>query len=111
MDRRGVGLHVHPTQEGEADKEEGGGEEEEEEEEKKKKKRQADRQTDSLIFLFFDSFFILRMTVLGRSLIFQPVLLACTYNNKTILTLQKKIDSTEFPSKFTHKKYRQCKKT
>ena len=29
----------------------------------------------------FESFFILRMTVLVRGLIFQPVLLACTYNN------------------------------
>ena len=34
--------------------------------------------------------FILRMTVLGRGLIFQPVLLACTYNNDTIIPLQKK---------------------
>ena len=33
-------------------------------------------------------FFILRMTVLGRGLIFQPVLLACTYTNDTIITLQ-----------------------
>ena len=39
------------------------------------------------------------MTVLGRSLI-----LACTYNNGTIITLQKKIDGTDFPSKFSHKK-------
>ena len=30
------------------------------------------------------------MMVLGRGLIFQPVLLACTYNNGTIITLQKK---------------------
>ena len=29
--------------------------------------------------------FILRMTVLGRDLIFQPVLLACTYSD-TIIT-------------------------
>ena len=36
------------------------------------------------------------MTVLGRGLIFQPVLLACTYNNDTIITLQKKIDITDF---------------
>ena len=36
--------------------------------------------------------FILRMKVLGCSLIFQPVLLACTYNIDAIITLQKKID-------------------
>ena len=30
------------------------------------------------------------MTVLGRGLIFQPVLLACTHNYDTIITLQKK---------------------
>ena len=34
--------------------------------------------------------FILRMTVLGRGLIFQPVPLACKYNNDTIITFQKK---------------------
>ena len=34
-------------------------------------------------------------TVLGRGLIFQRVLLACTYNNDTLITLQKKkIDIT-----------------
>ena len=38
----------------------------------------------------------MRMTALGRGLIFQPVLLACTYNNDTIITLQKKIDITDF---------------
>ena len=32
----------------------------------------------------------MRMTVFGRGLIFQPVFLACTYNNDTIITLQKK---------------------
>ena len=36
------------------------------------------------------------MTVLGHGLIFQPVLLACTCNNDTIITLQKKIDITDF---------------
>ena len=42
------------------------------------------------------------MTVLGRSLIFQPMLLVCTYSD-TIITLQKKkIDTTDFPSKFAH---------
>ena len=45
----------------------------------------------------------MRIAVLGRGLIFQPVLLACTYNN-TIITLQKEIDITDFPSKFTHTK-------
>ena len=36
------------------------------------------------------------MTVLGRGLIFQPVLLACTYNIDTIITIQKKIDTIDF---------------
>ena len=40
--------------------------------------------------------FILRMNVLGRGLIFQPVLLACTYNNDTIITLQTKNDFIDF---------------
>ena len=35
------------------------------------------------------------MTVLGSGLIFQPVLLACTHNNDTIITLQKKINITD----------------
>ena len=43
--------------------------------------------------------FIKRMTVLGRGLVFQPVLVTqtCTYNSKNI-TLQN-IDITDFPSK------------
>ena len=38
------------------------------------------------------------MMVLGRGQIFRPVLLACTYDNDTIIALQKKIDITDFPS-------------
>ena len=40
------------------------------------------------------------MTVLGRGLVFQPVLVThiCTYNSKNIITLQN-IDITDFPSK------------
>ena len=43
--------------------------------------------------------FIKRMTVLGRGLVFQPVLVTqtCTYNGNNI-TLQN-IDITDFPSK------------
>ena len=41
------------------------------------------------------------MTDLGRDLIFQPILLACTYNNDTVMPVQfkkkkKKIDVTDF---------------
>ena len=45
-------------------------------------------------------FCIKRMTVLGRGLVFQPVLVTqtCTYNNNNIITLQN-IDITDFPSK------------
>ena len=32
----------------------------------------------------------MKMTVLGRGPIFQSVVLACTYNNDTMITLQKK---------------------
>ena len=46
----------------------------------------------------FESPFILRMTVSGRGLIFQLVLLVYTYNNDTI-TLQKKNQQYRFPSK------------
>ena len=44
--------------------------------------------------------FIERMTVLGRGLVFQPVLVThiCTYNSNNIITLQN-IDFTDFPSK------------
>ena len=43
--------------------------------------------------------FIERMTVLGRGLVFQPVLVThtCTYSNNSIITLQN-IDITDFPS-------------
>ena len=41
----------------------------------------------------FESCLFLRMTVLGRGLIFQPDLLACTYNDT--ITLQKKITEKE----------------
>ena len=43
--------------------------------------------------------FIKRMTVLGRGLVFQPVLVTqtCTYNSNNI-TLQN-VDITDFPSK------------
>ena len=40
------------------------------------------------------------MTILSRGPIFQPVPLVCTYHNGTVIQLQKKIDSTDFPSKF-----------
>ena len=40
--------------------------------------------------------------VLGHGLIIQPVLLACTYDNDTIIALKKKIDIVDFPSKFIH---------
>ena len=39
------------------------------------------------------------MSVLGRGLVFQPVLSACTYNNDTIIILQKKNRHYRFPSK------------
>ena len=48
--------------------------------------------------------FILRTTVLGRGLIFEPVLLACTYNNDTITTLQKKSTLQISIKVYTHKK-------
>ena len=43
--------------------------------------------------------FIERMTVLGRGLVFQPVLVThtCAYSNNNIITLQN-IDITDFPS-------------
>ena len=43
--------------------------------------------------------FIERMTVLGRGLVFQPVLVThtCTYSNNNIITLQN-IDITDVPS-------------
>ena len=45
------------------------------------------------------------MTVLGRGLVFQPVLVTqtCTYNSNNIITLQN-IHITDFPSKFFFKK-------
>ena len=45
------------------------------------------------------------MTVLGRGLVFQPVLVthACTYSNNNIITLQN-IDITDFPSQKNNKK-------
>ena len=45
------------------------------------------------------------MTVLGRGLVFQPVLVThtCTYSNNNIITLQN-IDITDFPSKKKKKK-------
>ena len=57
------------------------------------RERERDRQTD-LIDLFIE-----RMTVLGRGLVFQPVLVThtCTYSNNNIITLQN-IDITDFPS-------------
>ena len=45
----------------------------------------------------------MRTTALGHGLVFQPFLLVCTYKNDTIITLQKRIDITDFPSKFTQK--------
>ena len=49
--------------------------------------------------------FIERMTVLGRGLVFQPVLVThtCTYSNNNIITLQN-IDFTDVPSKKKKKK-------
>ena len=49
--------------------------------------------------------FIERMTVLGRDLVFQPVLVThtCTYSNNNIITLQN-IDITDFPSNKKRKK-------
>ena len=46
------------------------------------------------------NFLIERMTVLGRGLLFQPVLVTqtCTYNSYSIIALQN-IDITDFPSK------------
>ena len=44
------------------------------------------------------------MMVQDRGLIIQPVLLAYTHNNDTMITSQKTIDITDFPSKFTHTK-------
>ena len=46
-----------------------------------------------------------RMTVLGRGLVFQPVLVTqtCTYNSYNIITSQN-IDITDFPSKKKKKK-------
>ena len=43
--------------------------------------------------------FIERMTVLGRGLVFQPVLVThtCAYSNNNIITLQN-VDITDFPS-------------
>ena len=50
-------------------------------------------------------FFIERMTVLRRGLVFQPVLIThtCTYSNNNIITLQN-IDITDFPSNKKRKK-------
>ena len=50
-------------------------------------------------------FFIERMTILGRGLVFQPVLVTqtCTYNSNNNITLQN-IDITDFPSKKKKKK-------
>ena len=50
--------------------------------------------------------FIERMTVLGRGLVFQPVLVThiCTYNSNSIITLQN-IDITDFPLKNKTKTY------
>ena len=49
--------------------------------------------------------FIERMTVLGRGLVFQPVLVThtCTYSNNNIITLQN-IDITDFPSNINNNK-------
>ena len=50
------------------------------------------------------------MTVSGCGLIFQTVLLACTYNNDTIMTFQKKkIDITGFYQSLHTQKSRQNK--
>ena len=48
------------------------------------------------------------MPVLGRVLVFQPVLVTqtCTYNSNNIITLQN-IDITDFPSKKTKTKKKQ----
>ena len=50
-------------------------------------------------------FFIERMTVLGRGLVFQPVLVTqtFTYNSSNVITLQN-IYITDFPSKQFKKK-------
>ena len=52
--------------------------------------------------------FIERMAVLGRGLVFQPVLVThtCTYSNNNIITLQN-IDITDFPSKSIYSKERE----
>ena len=46
----------------------------------------------------------MRMTVLSRGLIFQPVLLACTHNNDTTITLQVKSTLQISINVYTHKK-------
>ena len=53
--------------------------------------------------------FIERMTVLGRGLVFQPVLVThiCTYNSNNIITLQS-IDITDFLSKKQKNKKKKC---
>ena len=48
--------------------------------------------------------FILRKTVLRHGLIFQQVLLACTYNNDTITTLKKKSTLQISIKVYTHNK-------
>ena len=45
------------------------------------------------------------MTVLGRGVIFQLALLACTYNNDTIITLLKKIDNLDSIYVYTQKSW------
>ena len=50
------------------------------------------------------------MAVLGRGLIFQPVLIACTYSNDTIIALQKIKSALQiFIKVYTHTKSRQYK--
>ena len=51
------------------------------------------------------------MTVLGRGLVFQPVLVTqtCTYNSNNIITSQN-IDITDFPSKKKKKKKKKKEK-
>ena len=51
----------------------------------------------------------MKVTVFGRGLVFQPALLTCTYNNDTIIILQKKNRHYRFPSKFTLKKVVQAR--
>ena len=51
----------------------------------RKIKREREREREGV----FESFFILRMMFLGHDLIFQPVLLAYTYNNDTIISIRK----------------------